>query len=313
MKLFGNKKIRFIIFIIFIFLFKHVHALENKILIKVNNEIITSLDINNEINYLVVLNKNIKSLDNQKIYNIAKNSLIREKIKRAEILNYIDEIKIDKKISDEILRLTYSRLGINSKEEFLRFIKEYDISINTIETKMAIEALWNQVIVSKLSDKIKIDKNRLKKRISIMGNKQIKSYLLSEILFNISNNDELKIKFKEIKTSILDFGFENTALTYSVSDSSKIGGKLGWIKESSLNKKIRNELNFMNIGDLTNPIVTPGGFLLLKIEDIRLKKKELDLNNELEILIKTETNKQLNQYSNIYFNKITKNFEIDEL
>ena len=311
--LFGNKKIRFIIFIIFIFLFKHVHALENKILIKVNNEIITSLDINNEINYLVVLNKNIKSLDNQKIYNIAKNSLIREKIKRAEILNYIDEIKIDKKISDEILRLTYSRLGINSKEEFLRFIKEYDISINTIETKMAIEALWNQVIVSKFSDKIKIDKNRLKKRISIMGNKQIKSYLLSEILFNISNNDELKIKFKEIKTSILDFGFENTALTYSVSDSSKIGGKLGWIKESSLNKKIRNELNFMNIGDLTNPIVTPGGFLLLKIEDIRLKKKELDLNNELEILIKTETNKQLNQYSNIYFNKITKNFEIDEL
>ena len=311
--LFGNKKIRFIIFIIFIFLFKHVHALENKILIKVNNEIITSLDINNEINYLVVLNKNIKSLDNQKIYNIAKNSLIREKIKRAEILNYIDEIKIDKKISDEILRLTYSRLGINSKEEFLRFIKEYDISINTIETKMAIEALWNQVIVSKFSDKIKIDKNRLKKRISIMGNKQIKSYLLSEILFNISNNDELKIKFKEIKTSILDFGFENTALTYSVSDSSKIGGKLGWIKESSLNKKIRNELNFMNIGDLTNPIVTPGGFLLLKIEDIRIKKKELDLNNELEILIKTETNKQLNQYSNIYFNKITKNFEIDEL
>ena len=273
MTLFGNKSIQFIIFIIILFFLKNAYALENKILIKVNNEIITSLDINNEINYLVVLNKNIKKLDNKKKYNIAKNSLIREKIKKIEILNYTDEIKIEKKISDEILKQTYSRLGINSKQEFIRFIQEYDINIETIEKKMAIEALWNQLIVSKFSDKIKIDKNRLKKRISIRGNEQIKNYLLSEILFNISSNDELKIKFKKIKTSILDLGFENTALIYSISDSAKIGGKLGWIKESSLNKKIRNDLNIMSIGDLTDPIITPGGFLLLKIEDIKLKKK----------------------------------------
>jgi peptidyl-prolyl cis-trans isomerase SurA len=311
--LFGNKKIQFFIFIIFFFLLGNLHALENKILIKVNNEIITSLDINNEINYLIALNKKIENLDKEKKYNIAKNSLIREKIKRLEILNYIKKIEIEERISDEILKATYSRLGINSKDEFLKYIKNYNIDINTIVEKISIEALWNQLIVSKFSDKIKINKDQIKKKILIKDNREIKSYLLSEILFNVSNNNELQIKFNKIKGSIEELGFENTAAIYSISDSSKIGGKLDWINESVLNEKIRNQLDSISIGSLTNPIVTPGGFLLLKIEDIRLTKKKIDLNNELKIMVNNESNKQLNQYSNIYFNKISKNFQIDEL
>ena len=313
MMLFGNKKIQFFIFIIFFFLSGNIHALENKILIKVNNEIITSLDINDEINYLIALNKNIENLDKEKKYNIAKNSLVREKIKRIEILNYIETIEVEDKISDEILRNTYSRLGINSKEEFLRYIKNYNININTIVEKVSVEALWNQLIVSKFSDKIKINKDQLKEKILIKNDKVIKKYLLSEILFNILNNNELQIKFNKIKASIVELGFENTAVIYGISESSKIGGKLDWINESVLSEKIRDELNNIDIGGLTNPIVTPGGFLLLKIEDIKLTKKKIDLNDELEIMINIESNKQLNQYSNIYFNKISKNFQIDEL
>ena len=131
MMLFGNKKIQFFILIIFFFISENIYALENKILIKVNNEIITSLDINNEINYLIALNKNIENLDEEKKYDIAKNSLIREKIKKIEILNYIKKIEIEEKISDEILKSTYLRLGISSKEEFLNYIKNYNININT--------------------------------------------------------------------------------------------------------------------------------------------------------------------------------------
>ena len=313
MMLFGNKKIQFFIFIIFFFLSCNLYALENKILIKVNNEIITSLDINSEINYLIALNKNIENLDEEKKYDIAKNSLIREKIKKIEILNYIKKIEIEEKISDEILKSTYSRLGINSKEEFLKYIKNYDININTIVEKVSIEVLWNQLIVSKFSDKIKINKDQLRNKILIKGNKEIKRYLLSEILFRISNNNELQTKLNKIKASIVELGFENTAAIFSISDSSKIGGKLDWINESVLSEKIRYELNNINIGGLTNPIVTPGGFLLLKIEDIELIKKKIDLKNELKIMINNESNKQLNQYSNIYFNKISKNFQIDEL
>ena len=311
--LFGNKKIQFFIFIIFFFLSCNLYALENKILIKVNNEIITSLDINSEINYLIALNKNIENLDKKKKYNIAKNSLIRERIKKIEILNYVKKIEIEEKISDEILKSTYSRLGINSKAEFLMYIKNYNININTIVKKVSIEVLWNQLIVSKFSDKIKINKDQLKNKILTKDNKEIKRYLLSEILFNVSNNNELQTKLNKIKASIEELGFENTAAIYSISDNSKIGGKLDWINEGILNEKIRNELNNINIGDLTNPIITPGGFLLLKIEDIKSIKKEIDLNKELKIMINTESNKQLNQYSNIYFNKISKNFQIDEL
>ena len=313
MILFGNKKIQFFLLIIFLFLSKNTYALENKILIKVNNEIITSLDINSEINYLIALNKNIENLDKEKKYNIAKNSLIREKIKKIELLNYIKKIEVEEKISDEILKSTYSRLGINSKAEFLKYIKNYNIDINTIVKKVSIEMLWNQLIVSKFSDKIKINKDQLKNKILTKDNKEIKRYLLSEILFNVSNNNELKAKHNKIKASIEELGFENTAAIYSISDNSKIGGKLDWINEGILNEKIRNELNNINIGDLTNPIITPGGFLLLKIEDIKSIEKKIDLNKELEIMIKTESNKQLNQYSNIYFNKISKNFQIDEL
>ena len=182
--------------------------------------------------------------------------------------------------------------------------------MDTIVKKVSIEALWNELIVSKFSNKIKINENQLKKKANIK--KKMKNYLLSEILFTISNNDEFKTKSEEIKKSISNMGFENTALMYSISDSSQIGGKLDWLNENSLNKEIRNELKNMNIGDLTNPIITPGGFLFLKIEDIQLKERKIDLKNELETLVKIETNIQLNQYSNIYFNKIKQNFKIDE-
>jgi peptidyl-prolyl cis-trans isomerase SurA len=313
MILFGNKKIQFFLLIIFLFLSENVYALENKILIKVNNEIITSIDVNSEINYLIALNKKIEKLDKEKKFNIAKNSLIREKIKKIELLNYIKKIEVEEKISDKILKSTYLRLGINSKEEFLKYIKNYNINIKTIVEKVSIEILWNQLIVSKFSDQIKIDKEQLKNKVLMRDNKKIKKYLLSEILFNVSNNNELQTKLDKIKTSITELGFENTAAIYSASDSSKIGGKLDWINESVLSKKIRGELNSISIGGLTNPIVTPGGFLLLKIENIKLIKKKIDLNKELETMINNESNKQLNQYSNIYFNKISKNFQIDEL
>ena len=269
MMLFGNKKIQFFLLIIFLFLSENIYALENKILIKVNNEIITSIDVNSEINYLIALNKKIENLNKEKKYNIAKNSLIREKIKKIELLNYIKKIEVEEKISDEILKSTYLRLGINSKEEFLKYIKNYNINIKTIVEKVSIEILWNQLIVSKFSDQIKIDKEQLKNKVLMRDNKKIKKYLLSEILFNVSNNNELQTKLDKIKTSITELGFENTAAIYSTSDSSKIGGKLDWINESVLSKKIRGELNGISIGGLTNPIVTPGGFLLLKIENIK--------------------------------------------
>ncbi len=310
---FGSSKIYIAVILFLTNLTISTLAIENKILVKINNEIITSLDIDNESSYLMALNPNIEKLNNKEIFTIAKNSLVREKIKQEEILKYVDEIKMDKEYLDNFIRSTYSQLGIKSEDEFINHINKYDIDISIVKKKITIEAIWNQIIFSKFSNQIKLDKNELKKRILEIKNKKNKKYLLSEILFNIAVKNDFEIKYKAIKDSIFEIGFENTATTYSVSDSSKIGGKIGWINESSLNNKIKKNLNNLKVGELSKPIITPSGFLILKINNIEFYDNEINIDDELKSLEKIETNKQLNQFSNIYFKKIEKNFTINEL
>jgi peptidyl-prolyl cis-trans isomerase SurA len=313
MILFGNKKIYIFGIVLLTILIIPSLAVENKILVKVNNEIITSLDIENESRYLMALNQNIEELNNDEIANIAKNSLIREKIKREEILKYVDEIRIDTEYLDNFIRSTYSQLGIKTEDEFINHLKKYDIDISIVKKKINIEANWNQIIFSKFANKIKLNKNELKKRILEIKNKKNKRYLLSEILFNVDVKNNFEKRYKIIKNSISKIGFENTAVTYSASDSSKVGGKIGWVNENSLNKQVKKNLNDLKVGQLSKPIITPSGFLILKINNIEFYDTEIDIDNELKSLEKIEINKQLNQFSNIYFKKIKKNFSINEL
>ena len=315
MTLFGNKKMKFILilFLNVVFIFNPVNSLENKILIKINNEIITYLDILDEMNYLKAFNKNIRSLEEKQIYEIAKKSLVRDKIKSIEILRYVDKIEVNQKYINKIIKLTQEKIGTNSENEFKDYIKNFNLNLSKIESKISIEALWNELIISKYSKKIKIDESNIKNKLLAKDNKFIKKYLLSEILFAVDKNNDINKKFSEIKDSIDKVGFENTSLIYSISDSSKVGGKLGWVNENSLSKKIKLILKNLKIGDLTNPITTPGGLLILKIKDIELTKKKLDLKKEMKDMIMLEKNNQLNQYSNIYFKKISRNTEVNEL
>ena len=305
-------RILLISIIIFIQL-KHVIALENKIVTKIEDEIITSIDIENEKNYLKALNPNIRNMNKDRLNLISKNSLIREKIKENEILKYTDKIKLDEKFLNGLIEQRYSRLKLNNKKQFLNYIKEFNIDIKTIEKKLSIEAIWNQLIYQKFSEKIKIDQNKLKEEIKTKFSEQEKNYLLSEILFKINNNNNLKKKYTEIIENIKKENFESAALVHSVSDSSSLGGKLGWIKESSLNKTINSELINLKEGEISKPIFTPNGYLILKIDEIKYVKKKYDEKNELKELIRLKTNQQLNQQSIIYFNKIKKNTSINEL
>ena len=136
---------------------------------------------------------------------------------------------------------------------------------------------------------------------------------MSEILFKINNKNNLNKKYNEIISDINIENFESAALIHSVSDSSSLGGKLGWIRESSLNETINSKLSNLKKGDVSKPIFTPNGYLILKVDEIEYIKKEYDEINELNELIKLKTNQQLNQQSIIYFNKIKKNTNINEL
>ena len=297
------------IFIIFI---TSSNSIENKILIKIENQIITSLDINNEYKYLIALNPNLRNANKDDVFQFSKKSLLQEKIKKLEIEKNFKNPKIPQKFMQQILQTVYSKIGFTDLEEFKKYLIINNIDFENVKNKLETEALWNELILIKFSSKIKINEKKLREKIKD-NNKFVKSYLLSEISFEISNLKELDKKFQKINEVINDKGFEFAALKYSVSPTSSMGGKLDWINENSLNKNIKEEINNLRINEFTRPISVPGGFLILQINDIKNTKIEIDIDKEFEKLKNYEKNNQLNQYSKIYFNKIKKDLEISEL
>jgi peptidyl-prolyl cis-trans isomerase SurA len=307
------KNLKILIFIIlFIFLgIINANTIENKILFKVNNEIITSLDIFNELRYLESINKQFRTTEKEQAFEIAKKSLIREKIKEIELKKVVKEIALDEKFVNDVILNYFEKIDIKSISDFEDYFNSINVDHNLIKKKITIEIMWNQLIFRKYNQKVKINKQAIIN--DIKSNNKQKEFFLSEILFNVNETENLSKKFNLIKDKIRETNFSEAALIYSISDTSKKGGELGWIKETSVSKKIKNILQEIKLGDYSNPIVIPGGFLILKIEDIRDVERNFDLNDEVRKIIKEKTNKQLNQFSNIFFNKVKKNIAINEL
>ena len=302
-----------ILVIIFLF-FKSINgfSIENKIIVKIENQIVTSLDINNEYKYLIALNPNIKNSKKEDLMKLSKRSVLQEKIKKIEIEKNFNNPKIPQKFLEQILQNIYSRIGLINLDDFKKYLMNNDIDFENVKNKLEIEALWNELILIKFSSKVKINEKELKKRIKD-SNKFLKSYLLSEISFEVSNLKELENKFQEISNVINNKGFEFAALKYSISPTSNLGGKLDWINENSLNNNVKVAIDNLKINDFTKPINIQGGFLILQINDIKNTKIEIDVEKEFKKLENYEKNNQLNQYSKIYFNKIKKDLEISEL
>ena len=306
-----NKKLVKSIFIFYLFFLNQSTAIENKILFKVNNEIITSIDVLNEINYLSLINSDFQKLDKQKIYEVSKNSLIREKIKEIDLKKQFVELKLNEEYVNELFKNYSRRIGFRNTNDFSKELKKNNLKIDSVIKKITIEAFWNQLILDKFLKNIKINEANIRKELQ--NQKIQREYLLSEILFGLETNNELDNKMKLIKKAISDEGFSKAALIHSISDTSNSGGKLDWINEASLNIKIKSALNNLEIGAHTEPILLPGGYLILKINDIKEVIKEINYEKEFEKVKRAKTNEQLNIMSNLYFNKIKKNIIINEL
>ena len=308
------KKKIIIISSIFFFIFNTIAlSIENKILFKIEDQIVSSLDVDKEYKYLIALNPGIKKSKKEEIIKLSKKSIIQEKIKRIEIEKNFKNPKIPEEFLLQILRNVYSRIGLENLDEFIKYLKSNDINFEDVKDKLETEALWNELILIKFRSKIRINEEELKKRLEKNTDKFLKSYLMSEIVFEISNLRDLNKKFLGISKTIENEGFDFAAIKYSTSQTSNIGGKLDWIKESSLNIKIKESIKDLEINDFTKPITVPGGFLILQINDIKKSKIEIDIEKEIKKLIEFEKNNQLNQYSKIYFNKVKKNIKINEL
>lgn len=308
-----NKAI--IIFFCFVVVFSvnKIYADENIFIkIKIKNEIITNFDLEKERKYLIALNPKLKNVNQNLQIKIAKESIVKEIIKKNELQKYF-KLNQKNQIVDSFIKNFYSNLGFNDNESFNIYLNEFDWNLEEIYKKFEIETLWNQLIFDKYKNQLQIDKIKLKEKIEQDKDNEFKTlYDLSEIVFIVEKDKTYENTLKSINQSILEIGFENTANLYSISDSSKVGGKIGWINTNSLSPKILNSLNEIELGKFTKPVNLGSKFIILKINDIKKEKKLIDVNKEIEKLVKAEENRQLNNFSKIYFDRLKINTKIDE-
>ena len=301
-----------IILIFFSFLGNKSFGLEIKIVAEIDNIIITNIDIENEKKYLFFLNPKLKELSEKDTDSIAENSIIREIIKKKELKKFFD---IDKKNSlvDKIENNLLKQKNIK-KGELVNLLKKNDLDYLEIRKKLRIETLWNQLVYKKYLKNIKIDKKVMKKKLLDEFQKKEKKfqYNLSEIVFEEKPNENYKITLKKVKDSIKNIGFENTANTLSISNTSKNGGLIGWINEIQISNKLKNIVKELKIGGISKPIKIANGYLLIKLNNKKILNQKIDIEKELKKMIDYETNRQLNNFSIIYYKRLKQNTQINE-
>ena len=310
-----KKKIFFYLLIIIYLFFGQAKSLENKIILKVNDKIITTFDLKQEETYLVILNKNLKKIEKSKLKNLATDSIIKEKIKEIELNKYyqIDKVLDDANLKKIIINL-YQTLRFQNEKEFINYLDTQNLNFMKVKRKLAIEMLWNNLIFKKFQNRVLIDEEEINNNL----NKQIKDLsfsrdiLLSEILIKNSKDLNLDLIYLKILKSIQDVGFAASANIFSASNTSKTGGKVGWIKETSLSKKILNNLINLKKGQISKPIKIDGNFLILKVDDIRINQQKIDKKQLLTEKILYEKNQQLERYSLAYFNRVKQSVQINE-
>ena len=275
---------------------------------KINEDLITNYDIFREKQYLKALNNDLETLAEEQLIKIAENSLIKEKIKKNEIEKYYN-VNYNSDSVNFFIEDLRKKLGINNQKDFEKYLSNYEIDLKELRSKFIIEQTWNKMILSIYEERILIDEKKISEKLekSIKEKRNQKSYNISEIVFLEKNIEDFKKKYDEIIISIEKFGFEKTAAIYSISSTANENGRIGWVNQNQLSKKILSKLKDLPVGSFTKPINTAGGALLLYLND----KKEVLIENidkelELSNIITAEKNRQLNEFSIIHYKKTEK-------
>tara|TARA_B100001175_G_scaffold201252_1_gene170884 strand:+ start:6329 stop:7267 length:939 start_codon:yes stop_codon:yes gene_type:complete len=311
------KKKNFFYLFIFIYLgFSQTLSLENRIIYKVNNEIVTSIDIQTEEKYLVIFNPNLKKLETKQLNKLATESILKELIKKIELKKYFI---IEKSLEDtnlkKIIKDLYVQIGINNEKDFINYLNDQNLDLRSIKKKIAIEMLWNNLIYKKYNKQVVINEILLKKQINkeIKKINKTKEFLLSEILIKNTKDLDIKKIYNDIVQNSKKIGFNNTANIYSKSDSAKYGGKIGWVQETSLSPKIVENLINLKKGEISKPIKISDNFIILKIDDFKINEKKINKDQILQNRIVFEKNRQLERFSIAYLNRVKQNIKINEL
>ena len=301
----------FIIFLLVSFVNFNVQA-DIKIKFKVGENIITNIDILKEKNYLIFFRPDLSKLNEKDIIKISENSLIRELIKKKELDKLFKDTN-NQEFIDSLKKNLFLRYNVKDEGQFKSLLTKNNIRFEDLLTKVKYEGLWNELIYMKYNNSVKIDKEKTRKELILkISNKKKYEYNLSEILFDVDKNEKLISKHAKIINTIREKDFKTAASKFSISSSSDIGGELGWIKETMLSNNLNKILGNMKKNQITKPIKYPNGYLLLKINDKKEMKEVVDIEKELNDLISYERDKQLNQFSLLYYKKLKQNTKISE-
>ena len=278
-----------------------------EIVYKINNELVTNIDLENEKKFLIFLNPNLNNLSKEKLMDISKDSFTNRKIKEIELRNYYEIGKGDvgKLYVENFLKNT----SFKTKEMLKSELDKIDLEYIFFENNFLIDNLWREFVYNKFNSSVKIDIEKLRNQINTK-NTEVDEINLSEILFQIKQGSNLETTAKKIYQEIDKSGFEVAASIFSISENKNFGGKIGWVKSNQISEKIY--ANLKNNKDISDPIKTNNGYLIIKINDKRKVNEKIDLEKELNKLILIETERELNKFGYIYFNKIKKRMFISE-
>tara|TARA_B100000401_G_scaffold256792_1_gene174528 strand:- start:147 stop:1082 length:936 start_codon:yes stop_codon:yes gene_type:complete len=307
-----NKKTIILVLIFFLLNNFSYSKINLQIIMKINDQIVTTYDLEKESNYLLALNPKLKNISENDLLKLAKRSIIKETIRKSEILKY-KELDLENNQINNVLNKIIQNLNFSDLIQFENYLGDFNISIDDIKEKIEIENEWKNLIYARYSKSVKIDKDEFISKIEKISKEESSlEYNLSEIVFSKKQNISMTDQSKKILESIKINGFENTANLYSIADSSKAGGKIGWVKKNNLSLEINRELENLKINSFSNPIKIGNNYLILKINDMKEVIIELDKQKELDRMIMSETSKQLDKFSNIFYNKIKLNSTISE-
>ena len=302
-----------IIILLFFLINSKGFALENNIILKINNDIITSIDIFNEIKKIRFLNNNLAEIDNEEIYDIALQSLIRNRVKKIEVLKNVKSLEVQNEdYLNLLIQNAYKRLNIDNLVNFKKELSNRGINYEEFKNELKVDIFWNEIIYSKFNNNVVIDEEKLKRQLENTKKNNLE-FNLSEIAYQAVNINEVEDEYKIIKNDIEKLGFENAALKHSLSNTASNGGNLGWVNEKAINDEILNQIKSIPVNSITKPIKIASGFVILKKNDQREFKNEFNFEEELKKLINYEKDQQLRNFSNLYFNKVKKNLKINAL
>jgi len=298
------KKIFFIIIIFFIGIINLNANIEDGLYITVGNKAITKSDIVNEIKLLLIVNNESYSEEKrEKLNQIAIKTSIKRSIKEIEIERYKYNIYSKADLKKELTNIANK---INIDIDTLKTICESnELDFTIIENQIKTELLWNGLIFQIYKDKLSINLDEINEQLqSLKKNKGISEYLISEIIVNPVNKDNLKSEIENLKTKIKNEGFESVAKELSISNTSIKGGDLGWVSENEISKKFKSKIINTPVGNISEAILLPEGILIFKVKDKRTVEKNLSLEEQKSLLVAAEKTKILNMYSLSHYDKV---------